>query len=251
MEAHQEWNNTLSCDSTRSENKLLTGSVRSSLSSSNTVWKTWWTQLIHRWLLDSQSSNRGSGPVSGSKNVTLRMVATTSLSFSLQRSFWTQKSSCCSSCLSAGRRSDERNLGNNWQSLYLTDRWVGKRVTSDARDTSDFTHHTGQNTVKGTWRWRLGRGPAPVPGSGSVCWSIFWRKSQWPFHKHQGSADGSSNFAPEPDLKIRNAMTWTAMRFCCGLTGTLDVLSYTHWLEQSLPWDRDSGVCDGFKTALR
>lgn len=59
---------------------------------------------------------------SGGEDVTLRIVATTSLSFSLQRSFWTQKSSCCSSCLSAGRRSDERNLGNNWHSLYLSDR---------------------------------------------------------------------------------------------------------------------------------
>lgn len=60
--------------------------------------------------------------------VTWRMVATTSLSFSLQSSFWTQKSSCCSSCLSAGRRSEERNRGNNWHSLYLKDRWTGRQV---------------------------------------------------------------------------------------------------------------------------
>lgn len=37
------------------EIKQLTGSVRSSLSSSNTVWKTWWTQLTHHWLLFPQT----------------------------------------------------------------------------------------------------------------------------------------------------------------------------------------------------
>lgn len=65
---------------------------------------------------------------------TLRMMATTSLSFSLQRSFWTQKSSFCSSCLSAGRRSDDRNLGNSWHSLYLCDRQAGRHITSDVSE---------------------------------------------------------------------------------------------------------------------
>lgn len=55
------------------------------------------------------------------------MVATTSLSFSLHRSFWTQKLSCCSNCLSAGKRREERSLGNSRHSLYLPDRRAGDR----------------------------------------------------------------------------------------------------------------------------
>lgn len=61
-------------------------------------------------------------PLLTNQVATLRMVATTSLSFSLHRSFWTQKLSCCSSCLSAGKRSEERSLGSNWHSLYLEQR---------------------------------------------------------------------------------------------------------------------------------
>ena len=163
-----------------------------------------WSQIyIVFWL---------TGLVSGSVDVTLRMVATTSLSFSLQRSFWTQKSSCCSSCLSAGRRSEERNLGNNWHSLYLTDRWWNRQtdgcVTYDVRKT-DFTCLIGQNSHKTTWHWRRDREPAPVQESGSVCWSIFLRKSQWLFHKHQGTSDGSSSSDLEPDLKIKDIPRWT------------------------------------------
>lgn len=53
--------------------------------------------------------------------LTFWIMATTSLSFSLQRSFWTHKSSFCSSSLSAGRWSEERTRGSRRQSLYLRD----------------------------------------------------------------------------------------------------------------------------------
>lgn len=66
-------------------------------------------------------TDRRSLPLVTNQKVTFRMVATTSLSFSLHRSFWTQKLSCCSSCLSAGKRREERSLGSNRHSLYLPD----------------------------------------------------------------------------------------------------------------------------------
>lgn len=129
--------------------------------------------------------------------VTLRIMATTSLSFSLQSSFWTQKSSFCSSCLSAGRRSEERNLGSNWHSLYLR---VRKVCLVGCRTDLPMSHWT--KWVWCTWHWQLGHGLAPVLESGNVCWSIFWRKSLWQFHKHLGTSDDASSCVPEPDLRL-------------------------------------------------